>query len=150
VLQALSRALVAELARLGAEPRLLSPEQTTSARASRANELDAAVCVSLHLGEGVPESGGPTCSYFGSQVTYSPAGRHVADLILEQVERELGVRGRLQRLSVAMLRETTMPAVQVEALDAANAAEAALLDAPEVVVGLGRAIAEGVRRYFEG
>jgi N-acetylmuramoyl-L-alanine amidase len=43
-----------------------------------------------------------------------------------------------------------MPAVQVEALDAANAAEAALLDAPEVVVGLGRAIAEGVRRYFEG
>jgi N-acetylmuramoyl-L-alanine amidase len=69
---------------------------------------------------------------------------------LEQVERELGVRGRLQRLSVAMLRETTMPAVQVEALDAANAAEAALLDAPEVVVGLGRAIAEGVRRYFEG
>jgi N-acetylmuramoyl-L-alanine amidase len=129
---------------------VLSQEQTTSGRAARANELDAAVCVSLHLGEGVPEGGGPTCSYFGSQVTYSPAGRHLADLILEQVERELGVRGRLQRLSVAMLRETGMPTVQLEALDATNAAEAALLDAPDVVVGVGRAIAEGVRRYFEG
>ncbi|MDP9185429.1 MAG: peptidoglycan-binding protein [Actinomycetota bacterium] len=148
--RALTRALVAELARLGAEPRALSDEQTASARAGRANELGAAVCVSLHLGEGVPEASGPTCSYFGSQVTYSPAGRHLADLILAELERELGVRGRLQRLSAAMLRETRMPAVQVEALVATNAAEAALLQAPDVVVGLGRAIGEGVRRFFEG
>jgi N-acetylmuramoyl-L-alanine amidase len=148
--RALTRALVAELARLGAEPRALSAEQSPSARATRANELGADVCVSLHLGEGVPEASGPTCSYFGSQVTHSPAGRHLADLILAELEREIGVRGRLQRLSAAMLRETRMPAVQVEALVTSNEAEAALLQAPDVVVGLGRAIGEGVRRYFEG
>jgi N-acetylmuramoyl-L-alanine amidase len=148
--RALARALVAELARLGAEPRVLSAEQPPSTRASRANEIGAEVCVSLHLGEGVPEASGPTCSYFGSQVTHSPAGRHLADLILAELEREIGVRGRLQRLSVSMLRETRMPAVQVEALVATNEAEAALLQAPDVVVGLGRAIGEGVRRYFEG
>jgi N-acetylmuramoyl-L-alanine amidase len=148
--RALSRALVAELARLGAEPRVLSREETSSARAAAANALGATACVSLHLGEGVPEASGPTCSYFGSQVTYSPAGRHLADLILDELEHELRVRGRLQRLSVAMLRETRMPAVQVEALVATNAAEAALLQAPDVVVGIGRAIGEGVRRFFEG
>ena len=148
--RALTRALVAELARLGAEPRALSAELTPSARAARANELGAEICVSLHMGEGVPEASGPTCSYFGSQVTHSPAGRHLADLILAELERELGVRGRLQRLSAAMLRETRMPAVQVETLVTSNEAEAALLEAPDVVVGLGRAIGEGVRRFFEG
>jgi N-acetylmuramoyl-L-alanine amidase len=71
-------------------------------------------------------------------------------MILQELERELRVRGRLQRLSIAMLRETRMPAVQVEALVAANEAEAALLQAPDVVVGIGRAIGEGVRRFFEG
>ena len=83
-------------------------------------------------------------------MTYSPAGRLLADLILDRLEHELQVRGRLQRLSVAPLRETKMPAVQVEALTATNEAEAALLRAPEAVVGIGRAIAEGVRRFFEG
>jgi N-acetylmuramoyl-L-alanine amidase len=148
--RALTRALVAELARLGAEPRALSAELSPSARAERANAIGAEVCVSLHMGEGVPEASGPTCSYFGSQATHSPAGRHLADLILAELEREVGVRGRLQRLSAAMLRETKMPAVQVEALVASNEIEAALLEAPDVVVGLGRAIGEGVRRYFEG
>jgi N-acetylmuramoyl-L-alanine amidase len=71
-------------------------------------------------------------------------------MILEELEHERGVRGRLQRLSIAMLRETKMPAVQVEALVPTNEAEAASLQAPDVVVGIGRAIGEGVRRFFEG
>jgi N-acetylmuramoyl-L-alanine amidase len=148
--RAITRALVAELVRLGAEPHVLAAELSPSARAARANDIGAEICVSLHLGGGVPEASGPTCSYFGSQVTHSPAGRHLADLILAELERDLGVRGRLQRLSAAMLRETKMPAVQVEALVTANEAEAALLQAPDVLVGLGRAIGEGVRRFFEG
>ena len=105
--------------------------------------------MSLHLDEGSPESSGPTCSYFGSQATHSPAGRHLAELILEELEHELQLRGRLQRLTVSMLRETRMPAVQVEALAPANEAEAALLRAPDATTRVGRAIAEGVRRFFE-
>jgi N-acetylmuramoyl-L-alanine amidase len=120
-----------------------------SARAGMANALDAAVCVSLRLGGGVPESSGPTCSYFGSQTTYSPAGRHLAELILAELEHELQMRGRLQRLAVALLRETQMPAVQVEALVASSEIESAMLRAPDTITRVGRAIAEGVRRFFE-
>jgi N-acetylmuramoyl-L-alanine amidase len=151
VRQALARALAAELLRIGAEPHVIHVgDGDASSRAAEANGMGAAAVVSLHLGEGSPESSGPTCSYFGSQITYSPAGRHLAEMILEELELERGVRGRLQRLSIAMLRETKMPAVQVEALVPANEAEAALLQAPEAVVGIGRAIGEGVRRFFEG
>ena len=114
-----------------------------------ANALDATVCVSLNLGEGLPESSGPTCSYFGSQATHSPAGRHLAELILEELEHELRLRGRMQRLTVSMLRETRMPAVQVEALAASHELEAALLQAPGATARIGHAIAEGVRRFFE-
>jgi len=149
---ALARALAAELARYGAKPEVLrdnADAPSTSSRAALANILDATVCVSLHLGSGVPESSGPTCSYFGSTTTHSPAGRHLAECILEELERELHVRGRLQRLSVALLRETAMPAVQVEALAATNEVEAALLRTPDATVRIGRAIAEGVRRFFE-
>lgn len=151
VLQALARTLVSELLRIGAEPHVIHVgDGDASARAAEANDMEAAAIVSLHLGEDSPESSGPTCSYFGSQITYSPAGRHLAEMILEALERERGVRGRLQRLSIAMLRETRMPAVQVEALVPTNEADAALLQAPDVVVGIGRAIGEGVRRFFEG
>ncbi|HJX06768.1 MAG TPA: peptidoglycan-binding protein [Actinomycetota bacterium] len=151
VRQALARALAAELVRIGAEPHVIRVEdEAASARAAEANDMGAVAVVSLHLGEGSPESSGPTCSYFGSQITYAPAGRHLAEMILEELERERGVRGRLQRLSIAMLRETRMPAVQVEALVPSNETEAALLRAPDAVVGIGRAIGEGVRRFFEG
>jgi len=148
----LARSLAAELARLGAKPEMLhdlDEDPAVSARAAAANRLSATICVSLHLGEGLPEASGPTCSYFGSQATYSPAGRHLAELILEELEHELRLRGRLQRLTASMLRETQMPAVQVEALVAANEAEANLLRAPDATTRLGRAIAEGVRRFFE-
>ena len=149
---ALARAVAAELARLGAKPEILrdgADQLSPSTRAAMANALDAAACVSLHLGEGVPEASGPTCSYFGSQATHSPAGRHLAELILEELEHELRLRGRMQRLTVSMLRETRMPAVQVEALAASNEIEAALLRAPDATARIGRAIAEGVRRFFE-
>lgn len=148
---ALARALAAELARLGARPQILrdADEDPAPSRAAMANELGATICVSLHLGEGVPESSGPTCSYFGSQNTHSPAGRQLAELILEELEHELRLRGRLQRLTASMLRETRMPAVQVEALAASNEIEAALLRAPDATTRIGRSIAEGVRRFFE-
>jgi N-acetylmuramoyl-L-alanine amidase len=149
---ALARALAVELARLGAKPQVLAEandDPAASARAAMANDMDAAVCVCLHLGEGVPEASGPTCSYFGSQTTHSLAGKHLAALILDELEQELRTRGRLQRLTGGMLRETQMPAVQVETLVASNQVEAAVLRTPDATARIGRAIAEGVRRFFE-
>lgn len=148
----LARAVALELTRLGAKPEILregSENPSPSARAAMANTMDAMACVSLHLDESPPESSGPTCSYFGSQATHSPAGRHLAELILQELENELQLRGRVQGLTVSMLRETRMPAVQVEALTTANEAEAAALRGPDTATRVGRAIAEGVRRFFE-
>jgi N-acetylmuramoyl-L-alanine amidase len=146
---AMATALAERLGALGAKPETLQDEPATpSDRARAANDLDASLCLSLHLGPGVPEASGPTCSYFGSATTYSPAGRRLAELILEELEREFGRRGRLQRLTVGMLRETRMPAVQIEPLVPANDLEASLIGDDAFAPRVARAVAGGARRFF--
>jgi N-acetylmuramoyl-L-alanine amidase len=144
----MAAALAERLAALGAKPEVLPEDPAPPDRARAANELDAALCLSLHLGPGLPESSGPTCSYFGSAATYSPAGRRLAELILEELEGEFGRRGRLQRLTVGMLRETRMPAVQIEPLVPDNAVEAALIGDEAFASRVARAVAGGARRFF--
>jgi N-acetylmuramoyl-L-alanine amidase len=152
VTHAIAGAIADELTAAGAKPVVVGSEGSTmsSDRAREANEMGASMCISLHLASGLPEASGPTCSYFGSASTHSPAGMLLAQLILEELEAELGVRGRLQRLTGAMLRETRMPAVQVEPVFITNAVEAALLVDPEFGGRIGRAVAAGVRRFFQG
>ena len=147
----LALALRDALAAKGAKPEILSGvdrDPSPSDRARLANELGAALCLSLHLGEGVPEASGPTCSYFGSQRTHSPAGQLLATHILDELEGALLRRGRLQRLTGAMLRETRMPAVQIEPVAGANVAEASLLEDTELLRRVADAIAAGSSRYF--
>ena len=115
-----------------------------------ANDVDAVACISLHLAAGLPEGRGPTCSYFGTASTHSPAGHLLAQMILEELEGEFACRGRLQRLTVAMLRETRMPAVLVEPVFATNAREAELLADPAFPGRVGRAVAAGLQRFFRG
>jgi N-acetylmuramoyl-L-alanine amidase len=152
VTRAIGAAVVDALASAGAKPVSIgeAPGVPASARAQEANELDAVMCVSLGLAEGLPEAEGPTCSYFGSATTHSPMGMLLAQLILEELERELGTRGRLQRLTGTILRETQMPAVIVEPASVTNPREAELLDTPDVAVRVGSAVATGVRRFFRG
>lgn len=148
---AMARAVASELAALGAKPELLRTEDedpTPSERARTANDLGAAVLLSLHLASGIPEGSGPTCSYFGSATTHSPAGRHLAEVVLDELEREFGCRGRTQRLTIGMLRETRMPAVQIEPLFVTNQREAAMIADPAFLTRVGRAVAAGVRRFF--
>jgi N-acetylmuramoyl-L-alanine amidase len=148
---AMAMALHDELVAIGAKPALVcGPEDDPSAsqRARTANELGATVCVSLRLGAGLPEAAGPTCSYFGSASTHSPAGMLLAQLILEELEADLGQRGRLHRLTGALLRETRMPAVQIEPLFLTNRREAASLEDPAFAQRVGRAVARGVRRFY--
>ena len=49
-----------------------------------------------------------------------------------------------------MLRETRMPAVQVEPVFATNAREAELLADPAFPGRVGRAVAAGLQRFFRG
>jgi N-acetylmuramoyl-L-alanine amidase len=136
---AIAAALADELAAVGAKPVLLRGEgdPPPSERARAANELDAAVCVSLHpapAGEGAV-----TCSYFGNATTHSPAGRHLAELVLEELEAASGCRGGLDRLTDAIVRETRMPAVRIE-----------LSPTEEACPAMARALAVAISRFFAG
>ena len=133
--------LADELAALGAKPVLLVGDEpvTPSDLARAANALEAAACVSLRVMIAVPGVAGPTCTYFGSATTHSPAGKRLAELVLEELERELGCSGTLEGLTDAILRETRMPAVQIE--PHARGADAARA---------GRAVAVALSRFFAG
>ena len=125
-----------ELAAMGAKPSLLRGTRRAARpdRAGAGRQRHGRVDVRLDRARERPAARhrGPTVSYFGSDQTHSPAGMLLAQLILEEVEAALGARGRLQRLAVSMLRETRMPAVQVEPAFITNAREAALIEDPRV------------------
>ena len=110
--------------------------------ARAANDLSAAACISLRVAtSGSRAAGGATCSYFGSATTHSPAGRRLAELVLEELSA--GPKrspARLEQLTDAILRETRMPAVQIHPCVATAA------DVPMVAA----AIAVALRRFFAG
>jgi len=112
--------LAEQLVTMGAKPVLLRGQDdypSASDRARSANEMGASVCVSLQVSTGGVEP--PlTCSYFGNAATHSPAGKRLAELAAEELARELGCTIRVERLTGAILRETRMPAVQIETLQA--------------------------------
>ena len=150
---AAATALARELAALGAKPSLLREDDedpTPSDRARSANELGAAVCISLRSVSDLPDASGPTCSYYGSASSHSPAGERLAHLILEELEAEFSCRGRLQRLTGAMLRETRMPAVQIEPVMVKNARVVVSHADPGYADRVARAVAAGLRRFFRG
>jgi N-acetylmuramoyl-L-alanine amidase len=147
-------ALVDELRAVGADPRLLVTDDEVAApsdRARLANEAGAAASVTVVLtardGEG---GGGPVCSYFGTRTTHSPSGLVLAQLILEELEAELGLSGRVRPLTIAPLRETRMPAVQVEPFTGTGQHEEELLRDPDIPMRVARAVAVGVGRFFSG
>jgi N-acetylmuramoyl-L-alanine amidase len=148
----LAEALAAELERRGAVPVLLraaSENPPVSARAQRANALEAAVCVSLHVNAGEPEAEGSTCFFYGTPTTHSPGGRRLAEVIQEELTSRLAVQdGRVHPMSLAILRETRMPAVQVEPCFVTNAAEVERLRDGLYRGRVAGAIAEGIARFL--
>ena len=131
--------LVLQLSSVGAKPVVMEEGELPSERARQANAVGAAICISIR--RAADADAGPTCSYFGGQTSHSPAGMLLAQLILDKIERTYGCRGELQRLTQAMLRETRMPAVQVEPASSSQTGRVA----PGQVAA---AIVAGIRRYF--
>jgi N-acetylmuramoyl-L-alanine amidase len=111
-----------------------------SGLARAANELSASACVSLQVVAEEAHGDMSVCAYFGSATTHSPAGKRLAELVAEELQRELGLPGHLEGLTHAILRETRMPAVQIQSC--AIAAE----DEPT----LARAVASALGRFFAG
>ena len=149
-----AQALVAALQAVGAEPRLLAIADDAAApsdRARLANEAGAAASITVELTARDREgAGGPVCSYFGSRTTHSPSGLVLAQLLLEELEAEFDLLGRVRPLTIAPLRETRMPAVQVEPLTGIGDREHELLNDPALPFRLARAVAAGVGRFFSG
>jgi N-acetylmuramoyl-L-alanine amidase len=147
-------ALVEELRAVGADPRLIvegSEAAAPSERARRANDAGAAASITVELTARDEEGGGgPVCSFFGSRTTHSPSGLVLAQLILEELEAELGVSGRVRPLTIAPLRETRMPAVQVEPITGTGPRDDELLRDPDLPTRVARAVAAGVGRFFSG
>ena len=104
----------------------------------------------MHLnGDGDPRAEGSTCFYFGTDTSHSPAGQRLADLIQERLVGDLGLMdGRTHPLAISLLRETRMPAVQVEPCFLTNLKEAEMLADAEFRGRVARAIADGVERFF--
>jgi N-acetylmuramoyl-L-alanine amidase len=159
----LAESLVGALRRQGAEPLLLSSADRTSitampaeshdprARAAAANAQGAQVLVSIQVdGRSAPEAGGVRAFYFGTERWQSVAGRTLAELIVANVAtvtglRSDGVHGR----AFPLLRETRMPAVQVEPSRPSGDARWALTD-PAFREQLASAVADAVGRFFAG
>jgi len=148
----LAVALAEELARRGADPNLLRYQEespTPEERADRANEWGAEVCVSLHLNEGDPAAEGAMCLYYGHDAWFSPAGHRLAELLMKELVTRLGLTdGRTHPKTITILRETRMPAVQVEPCFLTNPREARLLGEEAFRRDLAIALANGVERFF--
>jgi N-acetylmuramoyl-L-alanine amidase len=138
----IAAALADELAAMGAKPVVLEgiEQAGPSDMARAANELSASACISLQVATAGSRAGGHVCAYFGSASTHSPAGKRLAELMLDELNRGPGSSGRLEGLTDAILRETRMPAVQVQPCVTTVA------DVPRVA----GAMASALRRFFAG
>ncbi|MGH9045215.1 MAG: peptidoglycan-binding protein [Acidimicrobiales bacterium] len=102
--------LEAHLQRSGAQVVLLA-DADDSLQAARANAHAAEVLVSLRLAH----QRGCLSSYYAGYHTESEGGRHLAELVQSVVPSALHTMDRgTSGMSVALLRETRMPAVVIE------------------------------------
>jgi len=143
----LGRALEAR----GATPVLLRRSDegpAPSDRASTANAVEAVVCVSFHLtGEDAP---GATCAYWGTASTHSPAGMRLAELIQAELSGIGLPDGGIRPLGIALLRETRMPAVQVEPGRLSSTEDRHRFGDGSFRRALAEAVAEGIGRFLAG
>lgn len=147
----IGRALASRLSEGGAVPLLLRADEDSSPseRAAAANEARAAACVSIHLGGEEGDVPGAACTYFGTSTTHSPAGQRLAELIQQRLCDGLGLKDLgTSRLAISILRETKMPAVQIEPTRISIADEEERLRDPSFVDGLAVAITDALREFL--
>ena len=149
----LSVAIAAELGRRGAVPRLLrerDEDPPVSVRAAAANEWGAEICLSVHLNaHSDPRAEGSMCLFFGNEATSSPGGQRLAEAIQEELTSRIGLTdGRTHSMTIAILRETRMPAVQIEPCFVTNPREERLLSEEPFRRDVAIAIARGVEQFL--
>jgi N-acetylmuramoyl-L-alanine amidase len=147
---AIARRVEAALLAGGAEVFVTRDEDANpseSERARLANQLDADLFVAIHAG-GAPNASarGAAAYYFGHDRYHSETGMRLAELLLEEV-CSLGLTdGRSHAKTFTVLRETSMPAVQLESAYLSNPDEERLLADAAFQRRLAQAIASALRR----
>lgn len=145
---AIASELSEELTRLGARPLLLrkgSELAPVDERIRRANAGNAAALISIAVGSGEQVERGSACFHYGTPTTHSPMGRRLAESIQHALLRRLGLLdGGLHPRSIAILRETRMPAARIEPAVALDELDASRIGEPAFAGDVARAIADGV------
>jgi len=149
----LSAAIAAELRRRGAEPLMLrehDEDPAAAERAARANQWGAEVCLSIHLNAHTdPRAEGSSCLYYGTETTSSQSGLALAEAIQDELTSRIGLTdGRTHPKAISILRETRMPAVQVEPCFVTNPREERLLAEEAFRRDVAIAIVRGLERFF--
>lgn len=151
VVSGVAEALAAELERRGARAIRLRPEDRDveiADRARRANTSGAALCISVHLGGGELAKAGAVCCYYGTPTTHSPMGLGLAESIRARLLRIGLPDGGVHPLAISILRETRMPAVQVELAVVTNPDEARTVRDPTFAGRVAAAIADGIEGFL--
>jgi N-acetylmuramoyl-L-alanine amidase len=151
----LAERLAEELRSRGATPALVrarDEDPDPSERARRANGWNADILLSIHLNShDDPSAEGSSAYFFGSLGSSSVGGAALADLIQDEVTMATGLRdGRTHPKAFPILRETRMPAVQLEPCFITNPKEEQLLTEEPFLRETARAIATGLERFFAG
>jgi N-acetylmuramoyl-L-alanine amidase len=148
---AIARKMAERLREAGARPSLLRNDREDVAvgdRIHRANVADAAALISVAVGTGEQVERGSACFYYGTRSTHSPMGRRLAESIQQALVRGLGIAdGGLHPRSIAILRETRMPAVRVEPAVGTDPADAARIGDPAFARDVTRSVVEGIQAF---
>jgi N-acetylmuramoyl-L-alanine amidase len=117
-------------------------------RIRRANAGNAAALISIALGSGEQVERGSACFHYGTPRTHSPMGRRLAASIQHALVRRLGLPDcGLHPRSIAILRETRMPAARVEPAVALDELDASRIAETAFAGDVARAIADGVTAF---
>jgi len=121
-------------------------------RASRANEQEVELVLSIHLNASQdPKARGSSSFYFARGNYRSPYGYRLANHLQDELVERLGVPDcRAHGTAFPLLRETRMPVVIVEPAFITNPEEEELLADDSFIERIAAAIAEAARKYFEG
>lgn len=149
---AIARRLEAALAASGVAVFLTRDEAATPGdveRGALANTLDANLYLAIHTGGSTdPHAGGAAAFYFGNDLWESDGGRRLADAIMDRLVPDLGLTdGRTHAKTWGVLRETRMPAVQIEPCYITNPDEERMLIDGATQRRIAEAIVAAIRAF---
>lgn len=123
-----------------------------SKRASRANQNEVDLLLSIHMNAATQtEASGASSYYFASGNYHSPYGYRFAHHLQDELVARLKIKDcRAHGAAVPLLRETRMPAIIIEPAFITNPEAEALLSDEEYLQRIAEGICEATCKYFLG